>query len=44
VTAHAIRELAAGLEKQASFEIRAAWRKRSGGHPLVDAALACSPG
>lgn len=44
VTAHAIRELAPALEKEAAFEIRAAWRKRVGGHPLVDAALGCAPG
>jgi DNA-binding transcriptional LysR family regulator len=44
VSAHPLRELAPGLEKEASFEIRAAWRKRPAGHPLVDAALGCAPG
>lgn len=44
VVAHPVRELSAALEKEASFEIRAAWRRRDAGHPLVDAALACAPG
>ena len=41
VAAHPVRELAAALEKEASFEIRAAWRRRATGHPLVEAAMAC---